>query len=102
VTYLLGLTGWALLLPATVVSGPFVIGMVSFPSFHAASAAIYAWAMWPIRSVRWVFLILNAALIFSTMPEGDHYLTDVIGGLVVAWVAVAVTSRLYRRHEKAA
>lgn len=77
-----------------------LVGMVSFPSFHAAAAAIYAWAMWPVRFLRWPFVLLNVAVICTTMTEGDHYLVDVFGGLAVAWLAIAVTSRLYGRYGK--
>ena len=27
-------------------------GIVTFPSFHAASAVLYAWALWPVRWIR--------------------------------------------------
>ena len=29
-------------------------GVVTFPSFHAAAAVLYAWALWPIRWIRWL------------------------------------------------
>lgn len=63
------------------------VGMVSMPSFHASAGALIVWATWPLRILRWPFLLLNAAMIFSTVPFGQHYLVDVIGGLIVAWPA---------------
>jgi hypothetical protein len=36
-------------------------------------------------------LILNLTLLASVMTEGAHYGVDMLGGLVVAWVAVAAS-----------
>jgi membrane-associated phospholipid phosphatase len=69
-------------------------GIVSFPSFHAALGTIFIyvarhrlWALIP-------FAILDTLLLISTPPIGGHYLTDVIGGICVALIAIALTRRL--------
>ena len=36
-------------------------GIVTFPSFHAASAVLYAWALWPLRRLRPLIVLVNAS-----------------------------------------
>jgi hypothetical protein len=69
-------------------------GIVSAPSFHTAAAAIYIAAAWPIRSLRWPVLALNAAMLLSTPVEGTHYLADMLLGTAVAVVAILILRRL--------
>lgn len=69
-------------------------GLITFPSFHTSWALLVAWSF---RHHRWLFppmLLLNLAVVASTVCAGWHYGTDVIGGLVVAVGAVLVTRRL--------
>lgn len=69
-------------------------GIVSFPSFHAAMAVLFAYAcrgMWLIFPAA---IGLNALMIIGTPYEGDHYVVDVIAGIVVAVVAVVVTRQV--------
>ena len=63
-------------------------GIVTFPSFHAASAVLYAWALWPVRWMRPVALLANGAMFVSTPVDGGHYFIDLIAGVAVAVVAI--------------
>lgn len=63
-------------------------GLVTFPSFHAALAAIFAYSTRGIRYISLPVYALNAMMILATIPEGGHYLVDVLGGLAVAAVAI--------------
>ncbi|RWC86532.1 MAG: phosphatase PAP2 family protein [Mesorhizobium sp.] len=63
-------------------------GLVSFPSFHATLAAIFAYSMRGIRYISLPVYALNVMLILATFPEGGHYLVDVLAGLAVAAVAI--------------
>lgn len=67
-------------------------GVISFPSYHAAAAALAVWALWPVRFLRWPLLLVNAVMVASTPIEGAHYLVDVIGGLVVSACSVLVVT----------
>src|SRR4029453_269765 len=49
-------------------------GLIGFPSFHAANAILFVWALWPIRLLRFPLLVLNFLLIASTPLAGAHYL----------------------------
>ncbi|MCA9086720.1 MAG: phosphatase PAP2 family protein [Planctomycetaceae bacterium] len=66
-------------------------GLITFPSFHTTWAALVAYAF---RHNRWLFvpmLLLNGGVIASTVMTGWHYGVDVIGGLLVALLAVFLT-----------
>ncbi len=65
-------------------------GLITFPSFHTAWAVLLTFA---VRWNRWVFgpvLLLNLAVIASTMTTGWHYFADVLGGTVTAFVAIGL------------
>ena len=65
------------------------VGIISFPSFHAAAALVVTWALrrtwcfWPI-------VALNAALLASTVLLGIHYAIDVPGAVVVCAGSIAM------------
>ena len=67
-------------------------GLVTFPSFHAALAVITAWAFWRTRFLAYPVLALNAVVIVSAVPVGGHYFIDIIAGLAIAAVALAVNA----------
>jgi membrane-associated phospholipid phosphatase len=64
-------------------------GIVTFPSFHAASAVLFAWALSPVRGFGPVALVLNTLMIASTPVIGAHYLIDVIAGIALAAASIA-------------
>ena len=65
-------------------------GVVSFPSYHAAAALIFAWAMWPFRA-RWLFVVLNIGVCASALIVGAHYFIDILAGLAVGGAAIFVS-----------
>jgi hypothetical protein len=69
-------------------------GIVTFPSFHAASAVLYAWAMWPSRLFRPIALIANGAMLVATPVVGGHYFVDVFAGVAVAVLAIVAARRV--------
>jgi membrane-associated phospholipid phosphatase len=69
-------------------------GIVTFPSFHAAAAILYLWALWAISWMRVVALICNALLLLSTPIDGGHYFVDVIAGVSLAILSILVVRRL--------
>jgi len=66
----------------------FLSGIVSFPSFHAASAVLYMWALWPVRGIGIIAAALNLLMIASTPVIGAHYVIDVVGGIAVATASI--------------
>ena len=65
-------------------------GLVSAPSFHAAAATLYIAAAWRVPRLRWPLLAVNALMLLSTPVEGTHYLADILLGMLVAGVSLAI------------
>lgn len=72
-------------------------GILTFPSVHAAVAGLCAWAAWDSKALRHPFLVLNVGMAVSTISAGSHYLVDVIGGLGLTGLSVAVATALFLR-----
>jgi len=57
----------------------------AFPSLHAAYPLLAALALWPVtRRGAALAFAWSAAVWFSVVYLGQHYVTDVIGGVVLA------------------
>jgi PAP2 superfamily len=69
-------------------------GIVSFPSFHTASAVLYVWALWPVRGFRWATIGANSWMIAAAPVIGAHYVVDLIGGAGVAAGSVFLAKHL--------
>jgi PAP2 superfamily len=63
-------------------------GIVTFPSFHAASAVLYAWAFWPVWWMRPIAVLANGAMLASTPIDGGHYFIDLAAGIAIAVLAI--------------
>jgi len=70
-----------------------IVGVVTFPSFHAAGAVILGWCGRKAPAGA-VIVALNAAMLVSTIPIGGHYLIDVAGGVLIAALALALAKVL--------
>lgn len=75
----------------TQIPLPRVEGLISFPSFHTCLALVIAYAMRATR-VRWIMGCLAGMILLSIPSEGGHYLVDLLGGIGVTGVAVAITA----------
>jgi hypothetical protein len=64
-------------------------GIVTFPSFHAASAVLYAWALWPLRWFRPLAIAVNGLMLAATPINGGHYFVDIFAGIAIAVAAIA-------------
>lgn len=72
-------------------------GIVTFPSFHACSAVLYAWAFWQVWWMRPLALLANGAMLAATPVDGGHYFIDLIAGIAVAVLAIGVARAMSRR-----
>jgi len=75
-------------------------GIITFPSFHAASAILALWGFWPVRWMRPVAIVCNGLLLLSTPIDGGHYFIDVIAGITVAVLAIMGAMALARAIER--
>ncbi len=51
---------------------------MTFPSYHAICALLLIAAV-----PRWPMIVLNVAMLVSTLPIGMHYFADLLGGGIV-------------------
>lgn len=72
-------------------------GLVSFPSFHAASGFLLAWAIAPVPRLRVLLILLIAAMIAATPTIGSHYFIDLVAGAIVALLAIFLGTVATRR-----
>jgi membrane-associated phospholipid phosphatase len=63
-------------------------GIITFPSFHATMAILFTWAIWPVGRVRWLASAINSLMWLSAVPIGGHYGVDLLGGSLVALIAI--------------
>jgi len=63
-------------------------GLVSMPSFHTIMAILLIYAMRRTK-VQWIFLILNIVVLVATPICGEHYLADMIGGVITVVLVIA-------------
>ncbi|BCA64041.1 hypothetical protein HMP09_3275 [Sphingomonas sp. HMP9] len=76
-----------------------LMGIVSFPSFHATLAAIFIWAFGALPRLAlpgraWAILTIVATPVF-----GGHYGVDVIMGIILAPPAIIAARHLTRRRQ---
>jgi hypothetical protein len=89
---------WAQLLSLRL-PGPYIFqdqaaGVVCFPSFHVIWAILCAAALWGFRPIRIPIALLSTMIIASTLTTGWHYFSDVLGGIAVAAISMAI-ARIY-------
>lgn len=86
----------------TVVDLGQLRGLVSAPSFHAASATLYIAGAQKCGPLRWWLTAIPCAMLLSTPVEGTHYLIDLILGAGVALVAWFLATLLIRWRARTA
>jgi hypothetical protein len=72
-------------------------GLVSFPSVHAASAILFTWGARPLPRLFVAFATINSLMLLSTPIQGNHYIVDLLAGLIIAGTAIALSEWLARR-----
>ncbi len=69
-------------------------GIITFPSFHAAAAVLFLWALWGAWWMRPFALIANGAMLAATPMGGGHYFVDVFAGVAVAVISIVAVLRI--------
>jgi hypothetical protein len=83
---------------ASLDVGPLnVVGIVTFPSFHAVMALLVAYACWTVPAMRWPGVAYGGATLFATVPLGGHYVIDIVAGALI----LAVVMRLAGERQAA-
>lgn len=63
---------------------------VCLPSFHVFWALVSAYALQPFRLLRIPAIVLAGLIVISTMTTGWHYGVDVIAGVLLAAICIAI------------
>lgn len=67
----------------------------AMPSLHCAFPFLSYLYLRSIRSrLRWVFAAMSAWLFVGTVYLGEHYVSDVVAAMLVAWVAFRIGGRI--------
>ncbi len=75
-------------------------GIVEFPSYHAASAVLFAVAWRGVPVIGVLGILLNVVMFVSTVPVGGHYLIDLYVGAAVALVSLGLAKWYYRATDR--
>jgi membrane-associated phospholipid phosphatase len=65
-------------------------GLITFPSFHTTWAILLALALRRRPIMFALSAVLNCAVIIDTLTTGWHYVSDVLGGVVVGGIVIAL------------
>ena len=68
-------------------------GVVTFPSFHAASAIMLAYAARGTRMLFPGFVLINSLMFLATPTLGGHFFVDVWGGTALAVVTILIVRK---------
>lgn len=68
-------------------------GIVTFPSYHAALAAIYIWGFAQLPRLRAAGTLWAVGIVAATPAGGGHYLVDVMAGIGLAAAAIPIARR---------
>src|SRR5262249_4057525 len=63
-------------------------GLIGFPSFHLVMAILIVWYARSLAALRVPALLLNLVVLISTPIQGGHHVVDLIGGFMVAALAI--------------
>ena len=81
-------------LPITTQEG----GLIAFPSFHVIWCVLLAYALRNKKILFYPIAALNIIIILSTMFLGWHYLTDILGGIVMGALTIWACEAVYKKY----
>lgn len=88
--------------PYTAAVFPFN-GLAAFPSLHVAQMAVLLYSLSRIeKALVWMLVLPCILLTVATVYLGWHYVVDIPGGLLVAWIAGLLSRQIYKRWPLAA
>ena len=79
-------------------SGFYDPGLIGFPSYHTIWAILLAYACWPRKVLFYPVALFSTLVIIAALASGWHFLTDIMGGVLVATLSIYLTHLLIHRH----
>jgi len=73
-------------------------GIISFPSYHTIMAIVFVYCSRGIKIVSGLALIWNVVMVFTVPYGGDHYLSDMIAGAIIALACIAMSRLIFVTH----
>jgi undecaprenyl-diphosphatase len=70
----------------------------SFPSGHTVRTTLLAGAL--LGSARWLMAVVIMAMMAALVYLGDHWMSDVLGGLTLGWAALEARELLTRARSR--
>jgi membrane-associated phospholipid phosphatase len=74
-----------------------VVGIVCFPSFHVIWAVLSAAALSSVKPLRIPATVLASLIMASTVTTGWHYVSDALGGILIAAIGI-LAARHFLTH----
>jgi membrane-associated phospholipid phosphatase len=71
-------------------------GIVSFPSYHAATSILFAFGWMAIPIIGLPIVLLNGVMLIATVPIGGHYVIDIFAGIAIAFASIGIARHYYR------
>ena len=71
-----------------------ILGVIQFPSLHAAAAVIFPYAVRGLKYSFIFFLVLNMLMLAATPFIGGHHFADVWAGIVLAVMTILVVRKV--------
>jgi hypothetical protein len=71
-------------------------GIITFPSFHTICAIAYAYSFRRTGFIGYGIILINILALISIPPIGNHYLTDMIAGVIIGLLSIAAVKMLER------
>ena len=71
----------------------------SFPSGHTSTIFVLALALsFFVPKLKYFFYLLALSVSFSRVAISAHYVTDIIGGIVIAYIGLKITISLFKKY----
>jgi membrane-associated phospholipid phosphatase len=83
-----------------LIQNAFPGGIATFPSFHATMAILTPLAFRAYPRIFAALVILNVAMLGSTVTEGAHYFIDIVAGIVMAFFAYLLAKRVIGMEDR--
>lgn len=70
-------------------------GLVTFPSYHAATALLFAFGWIGVPIIGVPCIILNVVMLVSAVPIGSHYIVDIFAGIAIALASIRLADMYF-------
>lgn len=74
--------------------------VAAMPSLHAAFPFLCCLILWSkYKHKAFLFYIYSGLILFTIIYTGDHYVVDIISGIIIAWISYIIGKNIYYRDD---